>query len=264
VTPPLVEVSGLSKVFVSGPVLSRHRVTAVRDVSFTIAAGETYGLVGESGSGKTTVARLVSRLETPTSGHVRVAGRDIAAARGRELKELRRDVQVVFQDPYSALNPRMTVRDLVYEPWRVHGLHTADERRARLARLLDQVGLPRAAADRKPVEFSGGQRQRIMIARALALEPRLLIADEPVSALDVSVQAQVLNLFKDLREELGLACLFISHDLSVVEFVSDRVGVMYLGELIEEGRPADIYQAPKTDYVRRLLDAVPKIEAATS
>ncbi|BCJ61461.1 ATP-binding cassette domain-containing protein [Micromonospora endophytica] len=258
---PLVEVQALNRVFTSGSMFARRRVSAVQDVSFTIAAGETYGLVGESGSGKSTVARLISRLDTPTSGSIRLDGRDIAGLRGRELTQLRRDVQMVFQDPYSALNPRMSVQELVYEPWRIHGLHSPEQRRTRLIRLLDQVGLPRSAAQRKPVEFSGGQRQRIMIARALALEPRLLIADEPVSALDVSVQAQVLNVFKDLQEQLGLACLFISHDLSVVEFVSDRIGVMYLGELIEEGRPAEIYRAPKTEYTRRLLTAIPRIEA---
>ncbi|MFC8845894.1 MULTISPECIES: ATP-binding cassette domain-containing protein [unclassified Micromonospora] len=256
---PLIEVTGLNKVFTAGSLFTRRRVHAVRDVSFTLGAGETYGLVGESGSGKSTVARLIARLDTPASGTIRLDGRDVAGARGRELARLRRDVQMVFQDPYGALNPRMTVRDLVYEPWRIHRLHTPAQRRGRLDRLLDQVGLPRWAADRKPVEFSGGQRQRIMIARALALEPRLLIADEPVSALDVSVQAQVLNVFKDLRDELGLACLFISHDLSVVEFVSDRIGVMYRGELIEQGRPADVYRAPATDYTRRLLDAIPRI-----
>ena len=257
----VLEVSDLNRVFVSGLATRRRRVHAVDNVSFTIGAGETYGLVGESGSGKSTVARLVSRLDTPTSGSIRLDGRDIATLAGDGLKQLRRDVQMVFQDPYSALNPRMTVEDLVIEPFRIHRLYPPGERRARMVRLLDQVGLPRGAAARKPVEFSGGQRQRIMIARALALEPKVLVADEPVSALDVSVQAQVLNLLKDLQDELHLSCLFISHDLSVVEFVSHRIGVMYHGRLIEEGPPAQILGNPQHDYTRNLLSAIPRIDA---
>jgi ABC-type oligopeptide transport system ATPase subunit len=258
----LLEVHDLDRMFVSGPMAKRRRVHAVDDVSFAIDAGETYGLVGESGSGKSTVARLVSRLDTPTSGSILLGGRDIATLAGAELKQLRRDVQMVFQDPYSALNPRMTVEDLVIEPFRIHRLHSAADRRARMFRLLDQVGLARSAAARKPVEFSGGQRQRIMIARALALEPKVLVADEPVSALDVSVQAQVLNLFKDLQDELHLSCLFISHDLSVVEFVSDRIGVMHHGRLLEEGLPAQILGSPRHQYTRDLLSAIPRIDVA--
>ncbi|MFG1922021.1 ATP-binding cassette domain-containing protein [Cryptosporangium sp. NPDC048952] len=257
----LMEVTGLRKVFRLGPVWARRDLVAVRDVSFTIDAGQTYGLVGESGSGKSTVARLIARLEKPSAGTIRLDGQDIAELRGAALKSLRRDVQMVFQDPFTALNPRMSVRELVYEPWQIHGLYNATQRNTRLRTLLDQVGLPATAAGKKPVEFSGGQRQRIMIARALALEPKLLIADEPVSALDVSVQAQVLNVFKDLQENLGLACLFISHDLSVVEFVSDRVGVMYRGDLLEEGTPSEIYRSPSTDYTKRLLAAIPQVEA---
>ena len=258
----LLEVEDLVKDFRVGPLTHRETFHAVKGVSFTIEQGTSYGLVGESGSGKTTVARMVAKLTTPSGGVVRFDGRDVTRIGGRELRALRRDVQMVFQDPYSALNPRMTVLQLVSEPWEVHRLHTRIERRARALRLMDQVGLPSSALERRPVEFSGGQRQRIMIARALALEPRLIVADEPVSALDVSVQAQVLNLLKDLQDELGLSYLFISHDLSVVEFISDRIGVMLLGELVEEGDKATIYRDPRTDYTRRLLSAIPRLPQA--
>ena len=219
----------------------------------------SYGLVGESGSGKTTVARMVAQLTAPTGGSIRFDGRETVGLRNKQLRRFRRDVQMVFQDPYSALNPRMTVLQLISEPWEVHGLYSRHDRHIRARTLLDQVGLPATALDRRPTQFSGGQRQRIMIARALALEPRLIVADEPVSALDVSVQAQVLNLLKDLQADLGLSYLFISHDLSVVEFISDRIGVMLLGELVEEGSKQDLYKSPKTDYTKRLLAAIPEL-----
>ncbi|MDR6972875.1 ATP-binding cassette domain-containing protein [Leifsonia shinshuensis] len=255
----LLEIDQVTKDFVVGPPFRRQTFQAVKGVSLSIEAGASYGLVGESGSGKTTVARMVAHLTTPTSGTIRFDGRDTTGLRGRELLAFRRDVQMIFQDPYGALNPRMSVLQLISEPWAVHRLHTVADRRRRAAALLDRVGLPSSALERKPVEFSGGQRQRIMIARALALEPRLIVADEPVSALDVSVQAQVLNLLKDLQDELGLTYLFISHNLSVVEFISDHIGVMLLGDLVEEGDRDAIYRSPRTEYTRRLLDAIPSL-----
>ncbi|MBS1906173.1 MAG: ABC transporter ATP-binding protein [Actinobacteria bacterium] len=260
----LLELDGLVKDFRIGPPLRKTTFHAVKGVSLRIEEGASYGLVGESGSGKTTVARMVAQLARPTSGTIRFDGRDVTGLRGRTLREFRRDVQMVFQDPYGALNPRMTVLELISEPWEIHGLHTRPDRRLRAGRLLDQVGLASSALERRPAEFSGGQRQRIMIARALALEPRLIVADEPVSALDVSVQAQVLNLMKDLQDELGLSYLFISHDLSVVEFLCDHIGVMLLGDLVEEGDRASIYRSPRTDYTKRLLDAVPPLPVAAA
>jgi ABC-type oligopeptide transport system ATPase subunit len=254
----LLEVENLVKTF---PVSRKQAVTAVRGVSFRIDEGRTYGLVGESGSGKSTVARMVARLTEPTSGTVRFAGRDVTRLDRASRQQYRRDVQIVFQDPYGALNPRMTVEELIVEPLVVHRRGTARDRRDRARKLVDQVGLPASSLARKPVDFSGGQRQRIMIARALALQPRLIVADEPVSALDVSVQAQVLNLLKDLQDGLGLSYLFISHDLSVVEFISDRIGVMYLGELVEEGDKREIYANPRQEYTRTLIDAIPTIAA---
>lgn len=259
----LLEIDDIVKEFRIGPPLRRQSFPAVRGVSLRIDAGTSYGLVGESGSGKTTVARMVARLTAPTSGRIRFDGHDVTRLRGRELREYRQNVQMVFQDPYGALNPRMSVLELISEPWEIHRLHTRADRRRRAAALLDQVGLAASALERKPVEFSGGQRQRIMIARALALEPRLIVADEPVSALDVSVQAQVLNLMKDLQDEFGLSYLFISHDLSVVEFVCDHIGVMLLGELVEEGGREEIYRSPRTEYTRTLLDAIPSLPVAT-
>jgi ABC-type glutathione transport system ATPase component len=258
----LLTVDSLERTFTSGPPWARKHVHAVKGVSFHIDKGETYGLVGESGSGKSTVARLVSRLDVPNAGTISLNDRDIAGLKGAQLKQLRKDVQMIFQDPYSALNTRMTVEEIISEPLKIHGLLDRAGRRARVFDLLDKVEMPKAAAQRKPVEFSGGQRQRIMIARALVLEPRVLVADEPVSALDVSVQAQVLNLLRDLQQQLDLAVLFISHDLSVVDFVSDRIGVMYKGELLEEATANEILTNPKTDYTKALLAAVPRIDAA--
>ncbi|MCP1428543.1 ATP-binding cassette domain-containing protein [Microbacterium foliorum] len=253
----LLEVENLAKSF---QISRKHRVDAVKGVSFRIEEGQTYGLVGESGSGKSTVARMVARLTEPTSGVVRFAGDDVTRLDRAQRQQYRQDVQIVFQDPFGALNPRMTVEELITEPLVVHRRGTASDRRSRARDLVERVGLPVSSLARKPVDFSGGQRQRIMIARALALQPRLIVADEPVSALDVSVQAQVLNLLKDLQEEFGLSYLFISHDLSVVEFISDQIGVMYLGELIEEGAKRDIYANPQQQYTRSLIEAIPTIE----
>jgi len=252
----LLEVEKLVKTFR----VSRTRsVPAVKGVSFQIDAGRTYGLVGESGSGKSTVARLVARLTEPTSGTIRFGGRDVTRLDRAALRQYRRDVQIIFQDPFGALNPRMTVEELVMEPLQVNRIGAARDQRARARQLVSDVGLPSSALSRKPVDFSGGQRQRIMIARALALQPKLIVADEPVSALDVSVQAQVLNLLKDLQEQFDLSYLFISHDLSVVEFISDRIGVMYLGELVEEGGKREIYRNPQQPYTQTLIDAIPLI-----
>jgi ABC-type oligopeptide transport system ATPase subunit len=260
----ILEVKDLTKTFHVGPSFRKRTVEAVKGVSFNIEQGKTYGLVGESGSGKSTVARLVSRLTEPTSGTITFGGRDVSSMTSPQRFAYRRDVQIIFQDPYSALNPRMTVEQLITEPWVIHRMHSPKDRRQRTLKLMDQVGLPQTALDRKPVSFSGGQRQRIMIARALALEPKLIVGDEPVSALDVSVQAQVLNLLRDLQDEMGLSYLFISHDLSVVEFLSDRIGVMYLGDLVEEGSKESIYRNPQQDYTRRLISAIPTVQAPSS
>ncbi|MFF8812687.1 dipeptide ABC transporter ATP-binding protein [Streptomyces pactum] len=242
-----------------GPLLRRGRpVAAVRGVSLRLHRGETLGLVGESGSGKSTLARVLAGLRRPTAGTVRFDGRDIsrAAVDARLRRELARDVQVVFQDPYASLNPRRTVEEIVTTPLRFHTSLDAAARRARAAELLEQVGLAPSHLSRHPHEFSGGQRQRIGIARALAVRPRLVIADEPVSALDVSVQAQVLNLLMDLRAELGLSLLFISHDLAVVRHFCDRVAVLRAGEIVETGPRDQVFGAPRADYTRELLDAV--------
>jgi peptide/nickel transport system ATP-binding protein len=257
---PLMQVRRLRKHYpVRGGILGRQResVKAVEEVSFELYPGETLGLVGESGCGKSTLGRTLMRLEEPTDGEVLFDGRDLAHASKRELFALRRDVQMIFQDPYSSLNPRIPVGDAVREPLDIHDLGAPDEREARVDELLREVGLGPAVKSRYPHEFSGGQRQRIGIARSLALDPRVLVADEPVSALDVSVQGQVLNLLVRLQRELGLTYLFISHDLSVVEYLSDRVAVMYLGRIVEIGDRAAIYARPTHPYTRALLESVP-------
>ena len=237
--------------------LKKSIVKAVDEVSFSIAPGETLGLVGESGCGKSTIGRCIVRLLEPTDGHIRLMGKDVTHRAQWRLGDMRRYVQMVFQDPGASLDPRMTVRHLISEPMDVQGIGNRLLRRTRVDTLLDLVGLPRTAASKFPHEFSGGQRQRIGIARALALSPKLLVLDEPVSALDVSVQSQVLNLLLDLQKELGLAYLFISHDLSVVRHMADRVAVMYLGKIVEMGESDLIYHDPRHAYTKALISAIP-------
>ena len=248
-TETILSVNGLSKSF--------RAVKAVRDVSFTIPRGKTFGLVGESGSGKSTTARLVLRLVEPTAGTISFRGRNLAELAPRVLRAERRHMQMIFQDPFGSLNPRMSVRETLVEPQLVHGIGTPGEQLRTAERLLAEVSLPRAALDRFPHEFSGGQRQRIAIARALATNAELIVADEPVSALDVSVQAQVLNLMRDLQDRHGTTMLFIAHDLRVVQFMCDEIGVMYLGEIVEQGPRDRIYGAPAHPYTQALLASVP-------
>ena len=255
----MLEVDGLTKHFpVRSAVLRREvgEVHAACDVSFSVARQETFALVGESGSGKTTTIRCILRLIEPTSGAVRLDGDDVLRARGQQLRRLRRRMQLVFQDPYASLNPRMSAGAVIADPLRIHRLHRGDER-ARVRELLAQVGLDPDQADRYPHEFSGGQRQRIGIARALAVEPELLVLDEPVSALDVSIRAGIINLLEDLRDEFGLTYVIVAHDLSVVRHVADRVGVLYLGKLVEIGTRAEVYERPSHPYTQALLSAIP-------
>jgi ABC-type oligopeptide transport system ATPase subunit len=256
---PLLEVRHLSKTFSrrKGLFGATSIVRAVDDVSFSIEKGETFGLVGESGSGKTTTGRCILRLIEPTGGEVIFDGRDVLKLSRGDLRRARREMQVVFQDPYSSLNPRMRVSDIVEEPLIIHKLGSRTERRERVTQLFALVGLNPDHLERYPHEFSGGQRQRIGLARALALNPSLIIADEPVSALDVSVQAQVVNLLLELQERLKLTYLFIAHDLRLVEHICSRVAVMYLGKIVEMGETAKLFASPQHPYTRALLSAIP-------
>ena len=259
-TKPLLEVRNLVKHFpVRGGGFSfvRQQVKAVDDVSFTLLPGQTLGLVGESGCGKSTLGRALLRLQEPNSGQIFFEGRDILQMNRAELKAQRRDMQIIFQDPFASLSPRRTVAQTVCEPLDVHGIGSPLERRKRVEELIELVGLRAAVLNRYPHEFSGGQRQRIGIARALALNPKLIVADEPVSALDVSVQSQVLNLIKDLQRQLGVSFIFISHDLAVIQHISDVVAVMYLGRIVEQAAVSSLYTSPKHPYTQALLSAVP-------
>jgi len=258
---PLVDVQHLTKTFTRGGSLfgAGRSVRAVDDVSFNIEEGETFGLVGESGSGKTTTGRCLLRLIEPTSGAVRFRNEDVLAFAPQRLREARRDMQIVFQDPYASLNPRMRAREIVEEPLVIHGIGTRTGRRERAADLFQLVGLDAAYLERYPHQFSGGQRQRIGLARALALDPQFVVLDEPVSALDVSVQAQVVNLLLDLQARLHLTYLFIAHDLRLVEHICRRIAVMYRGRIVELGDTAAIFGSPQHPYTQALLSAVPSL-----
>jgi oligopeptide/dipeptide ABC transporter ATP-binding protein len=257
----LLQVKNLSKIYktaggsISGP---KSAVSALEDVSFSVLKGQTLGIVGESGCGKSTLGRVVSRLDTPSAGEIIFKGQDIAGKSLSAMRPLRQSIQFIFQDPYASLNPRRQIGAIVEEPLRINGV-AKEERRVQALALFERVGLDKGAYEKYPHEFSGGQRQRVVIARALTLKPELVIADEPVSALDVSIQAQVLNLFKELQDELGLTYIFIAHDLGVVRHISDRIAVMYLGRIVEIGTVEEIYSDPKHPYTKALLSANPRI-----
>jgi oligopeptide transport system ATP-binding protein len=251
----LIEVDHLKKYFQVG---GNQTLKAVNDLSFGIRQGETLGMVGESGCGKSTAGRTILRLYEPTAGSVNFQGQNIMKAKGAKLKALRREMQMVFQDPYASLNPRWTVENLIAEPLDIHGLaNGAKDRKLQVERLLDRVGLRSEHASRYPHEFSGGQRQRIGIARALAVNPKFIVCDEPISALDVSIQAQVVNLLQDLQRDFGLTYLFIAHDLAMVKHISDRVAVMYLGKMVELAESEELYSNPKHPYTKALMSAIP-------
>ncbi len=255
-----MEVKGLKKYFpVKGGVLLRTKaqLKAVDDVSLSLLPGETLGLVGESGCGKSTLGKCVCRLHDPTAGEVRFKGTTISNLKGKALKPFRRNIQMIFQDPAESLNSRHSVGNILEEPLLIHGVRDARERRRRVAKILDTVGLPSDSVDRFPFEFSGGQRQRIGIARAISLNPQLVVCDEPVSALDVSVQSQILNLMMDLQKEFHLSYLFIAHDLAVVKHISDRIAIMYLGKIVELGPAQEIFENPLHAYTKALISAIP-------
>lgn len=260
-TTPLIDVRDLEVHFPVGRTMfnAGSVVRAVDGVSLSVGRGEVVGLVGESGSGKTTLGRSLLRLIEPTGGSIKLDGREVTDMSSNELRDARSDMQIIFQDPFASLNPRMSIGEILSEALHLHGIGTRSDRRERVAALLETVGLPAQVASRYPHEFSGGQRQRIGIARALSVEPAFIVADEPVSALDVSIQAQIVNLLADLREKMDLSILFIGHDLSVIEYLCDRVIVLYLGKVMEVGTVADIYQRPRHPYTRALLDAAPRV-----
>lgn len=257
---PLLDVRNLHKTYTSRsgwPAAREHLVRAVNDVSFDVRPGETFGLVGESGCGKSTVARCILRLIPPTSGSIRFQDEELLDLKAERLRQVRRELQIIFQDPYSSLDPRMTVRGILLEPFEIHRVGTQVERDKRVRELADLVGLPESALKKYPHEFSGGQRQRIGIARALALSPKLVVADEPVSALDLSIRAQVINLLADLQQQFGLTYLFIAHDLTLVRHVCHRVAVMRRGQIVELADTDELFSNPLHSYTRRLMEAIP-------
>ncbi len=263
-TENILEIKNVKKYFpIRKGLLLREvgQVKAVDDVSFSVRKGETLGLVGESGCGKSTLGRTLIRLYEPTAGEIKFKGEDFLHVKGEHLRKMRRDMQMIFQDPYASLDPRMTVGQILLQPFEIHNVMNSKEREARAKELLEIVGLKASHFNRYPHEFSGGQRQRISIARAVALNPSLIIADEPVSALDVSIQAQVLNLMKDLQEKLGLTYVFISHDLSVIEHLCDRIAVMYLGKIVEIATRDELFSHPQHPYTQALIGAIPRVGA---